>query len=1127
MRRIDDQLYLSATDISNHASCAHLTSLNLERARGRLEPPYFDDPTLDLLKQRGDAHERAFVDYLRSAGKRIVEIDKDQPWSEAAGATRRALSSGADVIVQAALMHDRWHGRADVLLRVERPSALGAWSYEPIDTKLASETRASAILQLCSYAELLEAQQGVLPERVHVVTPGTGFVPQRYRVRDYFAYYRHCRHRLEAALAAGNRTSPEPTDHCGVCDWQPICDARRRELDHPSLIAGITRLQTRELASTGVMTMQAIADLPLPLTIRPSRGALETYVRVREQARVQCQGRQQGRLLHEVLPVQSGRGLARLPTPSEGDVFLDLEGDPFVCDGGREYLFGLSDRADTYQAYWATTAEEERAAFERVVDDIMARWSRDPGMHIYHYAPYEPGALKRLMGRYGTRKDELDALLRAERFVDLCAILKQSVRASVERYSLKTVEPLYGYERALPLPDARRARRDVEYALEGNRLHALDGALKAQLEAYNRDDCVSAARLRDWLETLRAQHAADLPRPVSATGEATEAIAERQARVAALAARLAPDIPADPALRTPDQQARWLLANLLDFHRREDSVKWWEYFRLRDLSDDDCYDEPAAVAGLELVERVGGTAKYPIHRYRFPQQTVELKPEDLLHTGDQELGDVVAIDRAARLIDIKKRGATANTHPTSAFTFHHFSTKVISRSIFALGERIADHGFDEGVATQLLFAKPPRFSDGTTLPCADGADATELACRLGLRIDRSVLAIQGPPGTGKTTTAARMIRALVRAGKRVGVTANSHKVILNLLEAVVASSKQDGEPIQCIHKADAHADGPVRETSKPADVLRALVDGTAPVAGGTAWLWSRDDFAGAVDVLFVDEAGQMSLANTLAASRAASSLVLLGDPRQLDQPQQATHPEGTDVSALGHLLRGAQTVPPDRGLFLGVTRRLAPAICRFTSELFYEGKLEAARGLEQQRIEGTTPFAGAGLFYVPVEHHGNRNVSPEEVDAVTRIVEGLVQPGTTWIDDKGQQRHLGPADVLVIAPYNAHVNALDARLGPQGIRVGTVDRFQGQEAPVVIYALATSTPEDAPRGMEFLYSLNRLNVATSRARCVCILVGSPKLFDPHCRTVHQLQLANAFCRYLELCDRTSRSKPSR
>ncbi len=402
------------------------------------------------------------------------------------------------------------------------------------------------------------------------------------------------------------------------------------------------------------------------------------------------------------------------------------------------------------------------------------------------------------------------------------------------------------------------------------------------------------------------------------------------------------------------------------------------------------------------------------------------------------------------------------------------------------------------------------------------------ARRIAVALDNSVLPVQGPPGTGKTYTGARMICELVRRGKKVGITSNSHKAIRLLIDEALKVCRAEGlAGIQCTQKVsetseEALPDG-LQVVKDNAKVLAALVGGTSQIAAGTAWLWSREEFFEAVDVLFIDEAGQMSLANAIAVSQAAKSLVMLGDPQQLDQPLKGNHPEGAEKSGLEHLLGEDKTIPAHRGLFLETTWRLHPKVSEFTSELFYEGRLSSSRGLENQQISKHATFAGAGLWFVPVVHEGNQNVAPEEVDAVARIVGGLLDGNVLWTDHEGKTEKLVPEDILVVAPYNAQVWDLSERL--RGIRVGTVDKFQGQEAPVVIYSLTTSSPEEAPRGMEFLYSLNRLNVATSRARSTVILVGSPKLFEPDCRTPRQMQLANALCRYLELATIVDPAKP--
>jgi predicted RecB family nuclease len=1118
MRSKEGSISLSPSDLANHLACGHLTTLNLAAARGEMQPPKTDDQFLEVLRARGDDHERAYVAALRGQGLEIIDLSEHKFTDAAVSQTRDAMTRGAEVIVQAALADGIWAGYADVLVRVPRPSALGAWSYEVVDTKLAQETRGGTILQLCAYSDIVGTIQGRMPERFHVVTPGEPFVEEKYRFDEYAAYYRLVRGRLENAvgLATSGRTEvrpcdqphessttyPEPVEHCDVCRWQRVCAKRRRDDDHLSLVAGIRRSQRDELNRHEVQTLTALAGLPLPLPFKPERGSREAMARVREQARIQLLGRTTGTPQHEMLPPEVDRGLHRLPAPSAGDIFLDFEGDPFAGKDGLEYLFGWATReADggwTYHERWALDAEHEAAAFQELMAFVMARQEQWPDLHIYHYAPYEPSALKRLMGKYGVCGEELDRLLRGEVLVDLFAVTRQSLRASVERYSIKSLEPFYQFTRETPLEVASQALRQIEYLLETKQPVTDATDLRKAVASYNRDDCLSAAALRDWLEFLRGEMVKggrDIQRPVPKSQDADEKLTKRDARFRALADRLLAGVPADSANRTPAQQASWLLAQTLGFHRREDKAVWWEFYRLTNLDDEQLLDEKEALVGLEFVGQVSAKNKTVVNRYRFPPQEADIREDaEAFEDAKKKIGTVVELHRDKRTIDIRHLAKTSDERPTKIITRKFYGTDVQADALYRIGEWGVNNAIDE---------------PGPFLARAE---------RLAVSLDDSTLAIQGPPGAGKTYTGAQIICELVKAGKTVGVCATGHKVIRHQITEALKAAQRAGVDLRCAHKPaepSAVPDG-IRDLESNPEVEGVLAGREADVIGGTTWLWARPEFANTLDVLVIDEAGQMSFANVLAVSQAARSLVLLGDPQQLEQPLKASHPDGSAASVLQHVLEEHQTMPAERGLFIGETWRLAPAICRFTSESFYESRVHPRAGLDRQVLANAGDFSGAGLWYLPVEHDGNQNFAPEEVDAVQALVNRLTTSGTTWIDAKGNEKALTLDDILIVAPYNAQVYAIAERI--PGARVGTVDRFQGQEAAVVICSMATSTADDAPRGMGFLYSRNRLNVATSRARCAVIMVASPALFTPGCQTPGQMKLANAWCRFAELAE---------
>ena len=1161
MYRTDNGLRLSATDLSHFLSCRHLTALDLGVIHKRREKPHRrEDPLLELLWKRGMEHEKAYVDQLRREGREVVDLN-DIPRNqadEAIARTLEAIRAGKDVIVQAALRHESWFGYADMLVRTDRKSDLGPWSYEVTDTKLARETRAGTVLQLGLYSAMLAQIQGETPEQFHVVIPEPGGASQLsipFRVDDYSAYMRLMQRELLRSTQMdpdelARLHYPEPVDHCDICGWRRTCDEKRHADDHLSLVAGLGRLHRRELAANDVATLASFAAMSIPMPFRPKRGARESYERYRQQAIVQLQSRTQGAIRYNLRPPEpppkdptqpvEPRGLSRLPEPSPGDVFLDLEGDAYADEGGREYLFGIAtlepDGTVEYRKWWAFTAAEEREAFESVLDFLMDRLAQDPGMHIYHFAHYEPTAFKRLMGRHATREAELDRFLRGGRFIDLLAVVRQSMWAGVESYSIKQLEPLYRFTRDVNLPDAGHSLRRMEYALQVKRPELVLDQDRAIILGYNRDDCVSTLRLRDWLETVRSEALAKgipCPRPPFEPDVPTKKVTDQDLAVQALRERLLSDVPEERENRNDEQQGRWLLAFLLDYHRREDKATWWEYFRMRALPDEDLLEERMAIAGLGFVERVdagkrtkAGKPKGSIvDRYTYPEQDVDVeRGAKLKIRGDgTDFGKVVRIDRAKRTIDISKGPTKADLHPPAVFAFDFIPSKAMEDALFALGARVTEAGSLSALPSycgaELLMRCAPRVREGV-FQQASAESEVDFAVRTVAFIDRSVLPIQGPPGAGKTYSGAAMIRELVRAGKRVGVTAHGHKVIDKLLKEVCGNSTTIRAAHLC--REDSHEDsaepGPVLALANNEAALDALKSGAAHVLGGTAWMWARPEFADSIDVLFVDEAAQMSLANVVAVSGAANSLVLLGDPQQLDQPTKACHPDGVAVSALQHILGTDKTIPPDRGIFLPLTWRMAPSLCAFSSEMYYERRLNSKPGLEHQVLQGADDLSG--LRCIGVDHDGNRNHSPEEVDVVFQLVERLTSPGVTWVDEKHNTRPVRIDDILVVSPYNTQVNRLTERL-PEGARVGTVDKFQGQQAPIVIYSMATSRPEDAPRGMEFLYSPNRLNVATSRAQCAVILVASPHLFQPECRTVRQIKLANGLCRFREMATELS------
>jgi len=1078
---------------------------------------------MDVLRERGMEHEKAYVEHLLAMGKQVVDLR-----GKGRESIEEAMHQGVDVLVQTGLEDGPWNGIADILIKVKGSSRFGPWAYEVQDTKLSQNTRAGTILQLCLYSDLLARVQGVVPQKFYIVKPGNEFVPEDYRYADYSAYYRQVKKRFEETMAGPDLpTYPEPTGYCQICNWWQECDKKRHADDHLSLVAGIQSQQIEALNKQDILTLEIFAEQEK--LIKPERGKLESLERRQDQAKIQLEGRRKESPMYKYLDLEEGRGFHRLPLPNEGDIYLDLEGDSFYPDGGLEYLFGyITIKPDglEYHKIWSSNKQQEKEAFNQLMAFVKANWAKHPDMHIYHFASYEPVAIKRLAMFHSIYEEEVDQLARGRRFIDLYRVVKESMLASVETYSLKELEVFFGYIRRLELQKASRARKMVEVALERNDFGKLPEEIVRDLEFYNEDDCRATVSLHQWLmkkHTEAIDQGIKIITPEFKKHETSEKALALQEKIQLLKDALMGHLPDERAKWSDAHQCIWLLINLLDYFGREVKCSFWEFFRVHELEPEELYEERKAIAGLTFIELVSpkkGNSN-PVYKYSFPSQEISIDiGKNLTVVNGNKVGSVKSIDLEHNFLSISLKPELSPDTISAVHVDDVVMPHDLVPSLHSFAEELAATGVERKgqylASKDLLFKRVPQFRTGTDLSQTFN-DQVEQAIVLVTRLESSVLAIQGPPGTGKTYTAAKMIVELHRQGKKIGITAVSHKVILNLAKAVHEESIKQNRTVLLYHKPKEKnkqdtelLDIIIEETDKTK--IRAALD-QGGILCGTAYFWAEDDSKGILDYLFIDEAGQMSLAYALAASRSAQNLVLLGDPQQLEQPQKGSHPEGSDIAALSHLLDGHQTMPPGKGLFLETSWRLHPEICRFTSEIFYEGRLRSKPGLENQKINGTGIFDGSGLIYVPAIHKYNQSRADAEVLIISRIVTSLLSTGH-WTNERNETRKIEHKDILIVAPFNAQVGALHKVMNE--MRIGTVDKFQGQEAPVVIYSMTSSSAEDAPRGMNFLYNLNRLNVATSRARCICILVASPALFEPECHSIEQMKLANALCRYKEM-----------
>jgi predicted RecB family nuclease len=1144
---------LSPSDLTTWATCEWAFLRRLDAKLGRAEPlPDEHDDMLDRTAKLGDQHESDYLALLKQTHD-VVEFDRPAPpqYAEAAEAARNAMHDGADVLFQPTFhapptAHTAgFIGFADFIIRNT------AGEYEVYDTKLARHAKISALLQLAAYAEQMQAHGIPTGQQVHLVLGDR--TTTTHDLADIAPVYRAQRaelqrvidERLDAdeALQWGDPRYSS-CGRCGACQQQV---AQHRDL---VLVAGMRLDQRTKLIRQGVRTIDDLAVRTAPVPGMSST----TRDRLVRQASLQIETERIGTTLtgpaRPAFELLDPAALDAIPAPDAGDVFFDFEGDPLHTEDGvhwgLDYLFGLVDDRAEFTAFWAHTIRDERQALVDFLAFVQQRREQYPGMHVYHYASYERTHLLSLAARHGVGEEAVDDLLRAGVLVDLYPIVRKALVVGSRSYSIKKLEPLYmgsdlresdvtnAVDSITAYVDAIEELRTGD-AVEGQRM--LD-----QVADYNAYDCRSTLRLRDWLLSLKpattdAPLEVDLP-PVPVEREPNPvyvALSQHLEHVDALD-------------RTPDETALALAAAAIDYHRREAKTFWQDHFdRLRNPVDEWADTRDVLVVERASVERDWATMPRARSQSRELRLSGTLAPGSRLRPGGSPHlvydtptppsvgspgpGSKGASDRAV-ILDVRDAGEHTEVLllerlPVGGEPHHEYPVALAPSApprAKPQPEAIAEWGalvLDElpamlpDPALDLLRRVPPR---GALAPVA-GDDTVGAVVTTLLGLDRSYLAIQGPPGTGKTYVGSNVVARLVREhGWRVGVVGQSHATSENFLDAVIAAGVA-AERVVKVPKAGASEDEleatrwtPVKNNAAVAAFLASCEDsGTGGVVGGTAWTFANETTIArrSLDLLVVDEAGQFSLAPTIASSIAATRLLLLGDPQQLPQVSQGSHPEPVDQSALGWLADGEHVLPPEFGYFLARTRRMEPALTSAVSGLSYDGQLTSM--VTGRHLEGIE----AGVHPEPVVHAGNTTSSVEEAARVVALARDVV--GRTWTDGD-TVRTLTDEDVIVVAPYNAQGAVIRQELdraGLRGTQVGTVDMFQGREAVVSIVSLAASSAADIPRGLDFLLMPNRLNVALSRAKWAAYLVYSPALTTALPPSILGLSLLSRFIQLVE------------
>ncbi|OBK86373.1 hypothetical protein A5648_05880 [Mycolicibacter sinensis] len=1093
---------LTPSKITAWLDCAHYLTLRNQVDAGTLPKPKSTfGEFAQLLLKKGLQHEEQCLAEYEANGKSVLRVP-DRPKGETFESWVARIGSpfdeGWDVIYQMPFIHDGVRGIADFLVRTD------SGNYEPVDAKLArAEAKPGHVLQLCFYADALEALTGVRPKHMHLWL-GSG-KSETLRVADFSPYWRRLRGQLTETLAAGpeSGTAPRPCAHCEFCEFRTLCDKQWHDEGALSLIAGIRQPETATLESAGIANMTTLAQLETSVAgIGPRR-----LDRLAEQARLQIQATLLSdvdappfRLIEPGEDPVWGHGFEELPRPDDGDVFLDFEGHPFWrVETGLFFLFGLLERDPEgqwrYREWWAHDVDAEAAAVSELIDYLVQRRAAFHEMHVYHYNHTERSSLVTLTETHNVAQRALADLVETGLFVDLLLLARNSIQVGTDSYGLKALERLTDFHRGHDIDKGAGAVLQYEEFMEHGGQARLDS-----IAVYNEDDVRATMALRDWL----VQH-----RPVELAWR--DSVLEPPPGLPEL------DEHVERLHAFPSDTPQFLLGDLLGYWRRE----WFAYIgpKMAKLQGDTTalHDDPEALTELRCLgefERLGkkGTPITPAMRFTFPPQSLERFPYNggsvmfVDAEGQRFYPSFENLNRSSRTLDLVWNMALkeAGALPSVVLLHDWVEPKPKPQTLSAFAAQPLGGGDTNPVTMALLRRDLPRFTAGGGP--ADGVFTDDLAdmTRWVTNLDNSYTAIQGPPGAGKTYSAARLIRALILAGRRVGVTATTHHAVDNVLEKVVQLFRDNGDAEKLTAVKKPKSGPPSVPDGTRAGSNKDCAQPHINLVAGTTWLFASKEMCDSpVDVLLVDEAGQLSLADALAASVAAHNVVLLGDPLQLPHVAQASHPNNSGRSVLEHILGTEETMPRDRGVFLSKTFRMHPDVCRFISDEIYSGRLTHDVSCEQQRT-----VAGTGLRWMRAEHRGNSTSSMEEAELIATEIARLV--GTTWTDEEADEKSLTVDDFMVVAPFNDQVRMIRERLNADasthGVAVGTVDKFQGREAAVVFFSMTTSTGDDISRGADFLFSRNRLNVAISRARCLAYLVCTEDLLNTRARNVEEMRL---------------------
>ena len=1121
------------------------------------------DKMMSLLADKGLQHEGNYLEKFKQdlGADNVFEISSNK--ETRAAETIKAMQSGHQVIFQAYLERENFAGSADFLVKKAGHSSLGNYYYEAWDTKLSLSTKTYFVIQLCCYSWMLEAVQGKVPEHTVVVLGNK--IQETYTLAAYYHYFLNLKTQFLKAQDTFQSDWAMMPDLALCSDygvWSSFAKDELEKSDSLALVANIRKSQIKKLQDIGVNTL---SDLAITEHTKTKGISPDTFTKLKAQAAIQLASRGEEIPLFEVLNEQDGKGLSGLPPKSKLDIYFDIEGHPLVT-GGLEYLWGVSfedanaaqGKQYAFKDWWAHDQAQEKLAFEGFIDWCYQRWQQDSTLHIYHYATYEITAINKMVNRYQTRKDQVAELYANHVFIDLYKVVKSGLLVGEPKYSIKNIEHLYRKDRDTLVANGgdsivfyenwysngglenwiEQANGYKSWLVNPDQFDWTDWNTLKEIRSYNIDDCESTLELVEWLRKQQKDHAISFvvaevipKKEIEKTDKQIENEQKRQALIQRQQA-LIDQFETQADLKT-DPQAE-LLVSLLHFYDRERKPKFFTYFQRAEKTDEELFDDDTVVFDLSLTsqqEIEGKISCVALFKSDQPLRTDKLDTATIKDTSAKVIKITISkcdvhYSEINFVIDTDQKDALQQLPLTLFADEARINTDNLENRLCDITEAYFETRLlPKLLATIINQANPSFTGQQSPLPISriqypDNDDyLSAIICAVKM-MDETCLCIQGPPGAGKTYTAKNIIKALVQQGKRIGVMSNSHAAIMNLLKPLIeelpetAISKIGGYGSQRDFKEQFEFEKFTQfEYRQVMKFTKTKPYDHYQIIGSTVYGFANEvSYAQPVDYLFVDEASQVALANLLAVSGAAKNIILMGDQMQLEQPIQGSHPGISGASALEFMLKAHAVIPDDKGIFLERTYRMHPDVCAPLSEIVYEGKLQADADNSKQIITLPKPSLiskAHGILSVSVAHEGNSQSSVEEVQLVQQLIAEL-KTGT-FTNKDGQQKPITDADILVIAPYNMQVNLLKEKLGST-LKIGTIDKFQGQEAPVVIISMAISDVAESPRGLDFVLDINRLNVAVSRAQSLAIIVSNEGLEQCKVNSLEQMAKVGLFCR---------------